>query len=186
MTENTLITTGGFATFHSSGASRTGSLQAVWDAHLKLSNGTAGAGEAALLGSVNLVDGHIVIDAVSASGSGADLLPELQDLGLVHGATAGAYVSGLLPVEMLPALDGLVMLRSAQASPTHFSVGLAENEAVQSLDVDDAVAQFGVDGTGVTIGLLSDSFDFLGGYAKDIETGDLPPDVLVLEEFPPP
>lgn len=47
----------------------------------------------------------------------------------------------------------------------------------------EAFAEFGVDGSGIRIGVLSDSFNALGGYATDILTGDLPPNVLVLEDL---
>ncbi len=54
-------------------------------------------------------------------------------------------------------------------------------------------ATFGVDGSGVTLGVLSDSYDNLGGAATDVASGDLPgPDnpegntipVNVLEDLP--
>ena len=41
---------------------------------------------------------------------------------------------------------------------------------------------FGVDGTGVTVGTLSDSFDCLGGAAADVTSGDLPAGIDVLQD----
>jgi len=43
---------------------------------------------------------------------------------------------------------------------------------------------FGVDGTGVKVGVLSDSYNCLNGAAAGVATGDLPPGVVVLD--PPP
>jgi hypothetical protein len=48
---------------------------------------------------------------------------------------------------------------------------------------DVARATFGVDGTGVTVGVLSDSFNCLGGAAADVASDDLSP-VTVLQELP--
>jgi hypothetical protein len=43
-----------------------------------------------------------------------------------------------------------------------------------------ARATYGVDGTGVKIGVLSDSYDNLKGAATDIANGDLPPEGVIL------
>ncbi|MEG3970144.1 S8 family serine peptidase [Microcoleus sp. T2B6] len=48
---------------------------------------------------------------------------------------------------------------------------------------DLAREQFKVDGTGVKIGVISDSFNRLGGAAADIKSGDLPANVKVLAEY---
>jgi hypothetical protein len=50
---------------------------------------------------------------------------------------------------------------------------------------DVARTMFGVDGTGVTVGALSDSFDCLGGAAADVASHDLPSGVNVLEDSCP-
>ncbi len=43
---------------------------------------------------------------------------------------------------------------------------------------------FGLDGAGITIGILSDSFNIHGGYATDVTSGALPSGVTVLQEGP--
>ena len=60
--------------------------------------------------------------------------------------------------------------------------GAAINEADYSTFANVATAQTGLTGTGVTVGVLSDSFNNLGGYATDVSTGDLPPNVDILAE----
>ena len=35
-------------------------------------------------------------------------------------------------------------------------------------------SSYGVDGTGITVGVLSDSYDVVGGAAADEASGDLP------------
>jgi len=113
------------------------------------------------------VDGRIVIDA-RATGSGEDLLTDLRQLGLARGARAGAVVSGLFPLAALDKAVTLASLRSIAASPRPITHAAAR-------DVH------GVDGTGVTVGVLSDAYDTLNGAAADVISGDLPADgVLVL------
>ncbi|MEJ7660354.1 MAG: hypothetical protein WKG07_12420 [Hymenobacter sp.] len=43
----------------------------------------------------------------------------------------------------------------------------------------------GYDGTGWRIGVMSDSYNSLGGAAAGVASGDLPANVLVLEDLPP-
>jgi subtilisin family serine protease len=52
--------------------------------------------------------------------------------------------------------------------------------------VDGAVARatYGVDGSGVTVGVISDSFDADGDYPVEVAAGDLPPGVTILADVP--
>lgn len=63
--------------------------------------------------------------------------------------------------------------------------GRAENQANQIVQADFARPLFEVNGAGVTVGVISDSYNFLGGAAADIASGDLPPNVTVLKEGAP-
>lgn len=52
--------------------------------------------------------------------------------------------------------------------------GLAMSQGDAAQASDDLRTALGVDGTGVTVGVLSDSFNNLGGWAADVASGDLP------------
>lgn len=62
------------------------------------------------------------------------------------------------------------------------NVGSVTSEGHKAMKTDEVRANFGFQGNGQTIGLISDSFDCLGGYERDIETLDLPNDVQTLDE----
>ena len=137
---------------------------------------------------LQIADDSIVINAV-ASGDPDVLLSDLEYLGLRGAAQFGRTISGRIPLD---ALDGMAALESLQfVSPTvrpRTNVGLVTSqgdEAMNADDVDGARATFGVDGTGVTIGVLSDSFDTgaVGSYATDVSSGDLPVGIQVLDDF---
>ncbi len=136
---------------------------------------------------VQVSDGTVLIDAV-ASGDASALAADLRALGLRGGSTAGRYVSGRLPLDALDDLGGLDSLQFASPSMAWTSAGLITSEgdrAMNADDVDGARAQFGVDGSGVTVGVLSDSFDTgEGSYAADRQSGDLPAGVTVLADYP--
>src|SRR5262249_38582225 len=59
-----------------------------------------------------------------------------------------------------------------------------DDNSDKAINADVARATFGVDGTGLKIGILSDSFNVLGDYATDIANGNLPNNVTVLAEGP--
>ncbi|MGQ4648023.1 S8 family serine peptidase [Lyngbya aestuarii] len=130
-------------------------------------------------------NGKVLIDAVASEHTNA-LLNDLQKLGLQDGSTFGRYVSGLLPIESIGEMANLKSLKFARPAAYAFTdLGLVTSQGDVAMRADVARSQFGVDGTGVKVGILSDSFNNLGGAAADIANGDLPSEgVEVLEDLP--
>ncbi len=56
------------------------------------------------------------------------------------------------------------------------------NQADIAMLADVARGTYGVDGTGIRVGIISDSFNALSGYAYDVSLGVLPADVTVVHE----
>ncbi|MCH8042669.1 MAG: S8 family serine peptidase [Planctomycetes bacterium] len=135
---------------------------------------------------LQISDDLILVQAV-ASGDPGVLLVDLDDLGMQGSAQFGAIVSGRIPLDML---DDMAALESLQfASPTanpRTNVGLVTSQGDVAMNADAARATFGVDGSGVKIGVLSDSFDTgaVGSYATDVASGDLPAGIQVLDDLP--
>ncbi len=137
------------------------------------------------------VDGrdYVVIDAVAQQGhSGADLLATLSaQYDLIHGAHYGSVASGLLPVDRLADLEDLASLEFASAAASTSFAGSVTTQDDIALQADVARSTFDVDGTGVSVGIISDSFDAsltaTTRYADDIASGDLPANVTVLEDL---
>ena len=124
--------------------------------------------------------GRVLIDA-RANSNGAALLNDLQQLGLLNGSQYGELVSGLIPVAAIDQAVALASLRSISASiPPISNVGDVTSQGDIALRAMDARTTYGVDGTGVTVGVLSDSFDTLGGAAADVLSGDLPAGIQVI------
>jgi hypothetical protein len=131
---------------------------------------------------LRIIAGRVVIDAV-ASGDVDALQADLEALGMQEAVAFGRIVSGQLPtyaIERMAALASLPFARAAYAT-TH--VGLVTSQGDQAMRADVARATFGVDGTGVTAGVLSDSFNCLGGAEADVASDDLSP-VTVIQELP--
>jgi hypothetical protein len=80
-------------------------------------------------------------------------------------------------------MAALASLQFARPSYMTTRVGSVDSQGDAAMRSDVARTTFGVDGTGVTVGTLSDSFDCLGGAAGDVASGDLPTGIVVLDDF---
>jgi hypothetical protein len=121
---------------------------------------------------VRLVDQHVVVDAV-ASGDVNALKADLESLGMQHAVAFGRVVSGQLPMSALAAVASMASLQFAQPATAILNAGTVTSQGDQAMRSNVARANIGVDGTGITVGVLSDSFDCLGGASTDMTTGDL-------------
>ena len=124
--------------------------------------------------------GRVLIDA-RATADGATLLGDLNRLGLVNGALYKDLVSGLLPVAAIDQAAALASLRSISAAIAPINnTGSVTSQGDIGLRTIEGRTTYSVDGSGVTVGVLSDSYDSLGGAAADVASGDLPAGVQVI------
>ena len=130
---------------------------------------------------VKLVDNRVVVDAV-ASGDVNSLKADLESLGMQHAVAFGRFVSGQLPISAIPAAARLTSLRFARSAVAVMSAGAVTSQGDVAMRSDIARANLGVNGAGVTVGVLSDSFNCLGGASTDVTNGDLSP-VTVIQEI---
>jgi hypothetical protein len=124
----------------------------------------------------------VVIDAVAA-GDPRALEADFRGLGAQHVGVSGRIVSARLPISVIPLLESLSNLRFAQPAYSATSVGLVTSQGDRAMHADVARATLGLSGAGVTVGVLSDSFNCRGGAATDVATGDLSP-VTVFQDEP--
>jgi len=126
--------------------------------------------------------------AYSAEGGGAPehLRPALEATGCDVMGCSQFSCSAWIPVEHFPeieALEEVFFLRPSFVQSKQ--AGSVVSEALESLQIDNLRNTIDptLTGEGLTIGVLSDSYDTLGGEAADIASGDLPSDVVVLREL---
>lgn len=132
---------------------------------------------------IKIHDGKVLVD-ISILGNGQEIFNALVSLGLEHASKYKNIVSGYIAldkVEALMAHSGVVFVN---VSLIKTSVGLTTTQGDVSMHTDTARVNFGVDGSGVRVGTLSDSYDRLGGAAADVLSGDLPSGVIVVKELP--
>jgi hypothetical protein len=122
------------------------------------------------------VDAHGAQPALAASGLKVTAISRIDP----------RHVEGYVSLRDARRLAGSDAVRSvfAERRPMKFA-GSVQSQAV-ALEKADKVQAKGIDGTGIRIGALSDSYDACGlcrHAAMDVESGDLPDDVVVLEDL---
>lgn len=130
---------------------------------------------------------YVMLDVVVAQGEdSAELLTELQALGLQRGSVFGAVVSGQFPINAIGSLSQSQLVRFARPTISTSNVGSVQNEAVIAMQADDLSSTLVVSGTGVTIGIISDSYGCENNtnttVAQDIASGDLPATINIVQE----
>ena len=140
---------------------------------------------------LRMQDGYVRISAYADDV--AALRVQLVGQGMLDAKSHERAVTGRVPIAALTdiaAIPGLKFIKPVLATTR---VGLTTTQGDHSLRSDRARAQFGVDGTGVRVGVLSDSFDcapgpFASGQnftraGQDAVNGDLPLGVRVLSDL---
>lgn len=124
---------------------------------------------------LNVQASYVSVYAIAQENNTQQLKAGLQSIGLAYGQSQGLVVAGYLPIQSLDEMARLPSLQYAYPSYAVKNAGATVSQADVVANVDLARSQFGVDGTGITIGVLSDSFNDLDGAIADSATGDLPP-----------
>jgi Subtilase family len=129
---------------------------------------------------IRLVGDGVVIDAVASDDANV-LKSDLESLGMQEAVAFGRIVSGQLPISAIPAAAALASLRFAQPVVATTDIGTVTSQGDSAIRSNVARTMFGVDGSGVKVGVLSDSFNCRGGATTNIANNDLSP-VAVLQE----
>jgi len=136
-------------------------------------------------------DGYVRISAYGDNVS--ELKTQLVGQGMLEARLHDHAVTGRVPVAALSDIAGIAGLKFVKPVLATTRVGLTTTQGDHSMRSDLARSQFGVDGTGVRVGVLSDSFDcapgpFASGQnftraGQDAVNGDLPLGVRVLADL---
>jgi subtilisin family serine protease len=101
---------------------------------------------------------------------------------LFYKAITSAAIATTTALSCLAVKAEASTLKLGQSSTSN--VGLTTSQGVAAMNADIARELYGVDGSGVLIGVISDSFNNLGGAESDVASGDLPSGIKVLQDFP--
>ena len=106
----------------------------------------------------------------------ADLLSnQLKSLGAEDIQVFQKLLDAWLPISEIPNLEELSELQFAKPAYRPVAdIGSADSEGDSALAASMSRRQYCVDGDSVRIGVMSDSYNFLGGAAAGVASGDLP------------
>jgi Subtilase family len=110
-----------------------------------------------------------------ARADGEALQAELAGMGMKSMRASGRNISGELPIAAitkLAASPNLITARATMRPLKRAGSVVSQGDAAQRSSV--ARQRFGVNGAGVKVGILSDSYNFLKGEAAGVGSGDLP------------
>ena len=132
-----------------------------------------------------IIDGAVAIEAVASDRNGQALLAQLQALGLRQGVAFKSMIFGYLPIDKLDQLKNISTLTYAHPFyKPDLNVGKVTSQGDKALRADIARQTYGVTGAGSKVGVISDSYNFLGGAAAGVASGDLPAEgVQVLDDY---
>lgn len=132
-----------------------------------------------------LKDGRIAIEAVAAEGQdGNALLQQLKALGLTDGIAYEQLIFGYLPLDKIDDLKDVTNLKFAQPSyKPNRNAGKVTSQGDKAMRSDIARQTYSVDGAGVKVGVISDSYNALGGAPAGVASGDLPANVQVIDDY---
>ncbi len=143
---------------------------------------------------LQITDGKVVVDIVSQTPDNEGLKKTLEAAGMKITGAFGRVISGIIPIESIDKLNSIAALRYAKpAFKPSTNVGVVTSQGDSAMRSSIIKRKLGVDGLGVKIGVLSDSYNNLGGAATGVAKGDLPgpgnPDyystpVQVIEDLP--
>src|ERR1039457_2058465 len=133
---------------------------------------------------LRVVNDMVVVDAV-ASGDANALGASLQALGMQNVQVNGRVVSGLMPFAAMDAAENLTSMKFMRPALVGKNVGLVTSQGDLAMHANTARGTFSVNGTGVKVGVMSDSYNCLGGAATGVSTLDLPSGVTVLKDISP-
>jgi subtilisin family serine protease len=149
------------------------------------------AGLRAKLPPLHVQDGYVRISAYGDEVS--SLKSQLVAEGMLDARSHDHSVTGRVPIAALSDIATTAGLKFVKPVLATTRIGLTTTQGDHSMHSDLARAQYGVDGTGVRVGVLSDSFDCAPGpfatgqnftrAGQDAVNGDLPLGVRVLADL---
>jgi hypothetical protein len=144
------------------------------------------------LSALRVRDRYVAISAY-ADGDVNALRTELVAKGMINAAVHGNAVTGRVPIDALSDMSTIPTLRLMRPSMAKTQIGLTTTQGDHSQRSDLARQRFHVDGSGVRVGVMSDSYNCSEGALvagepfttapQDKASHDLPRDVLVLKDL---
>ncbi|HVG16382.1 MAG TPA: MBG domain-containing protein [Chitinophagaceae bacterium] len=122
--------------------------------------------------------GRVMIEVISDAPRDVTLRAQLESAGMtgiVNNGPAIFVISGFFPISNIPLLNGFDRIRYVRPLfPPLTNGGQVTTQGDSTMRSNNVRSRFGVDGTGVKIGVISDSYNSKLTAQNDVDQGDLP------------
>lgn len=130
----------------------------------------------------------VFIEVIGVNANDINLRNELIALGMTGIVNNGPYtkiISGYFLISKLTQLNTKTNIQYVRPlyPPLNNATGQAITQGDTAMRADKVRDRFAVDGEGVKVGVLSDSYNSRGGAPADVTEGDLPNDVQVALDY---
>lgn len=129
--------------------------------------------------------GLVAVD-LTAETDAEELAREVTSFGCTSAVAYGHVVSAQCPVAALRGIGMSSNVNFVHGALSSRRTGRVGGQGDKAMRANVVRAALPTAGAGVTVGVLSDSYDCLGGAAREIAANELPADVKVLKEGPCP
>ncbi|MGK2863138.1 MAG: S8 family serine peptidase, partial [Chitinophagaceae bacterium] len=120
----------------------------------------------------------VMIEVISKAASDVTLQNQLVSLGMTGLINNGPHIyviTGFFPINKLTQLNGNTRIEYVRPLyPPINNVGQVTSQGDVTMRSNNVRERFGLDGSGVKIGVLSDSYNKKLGAQQDVDEGDLP------------
>ena len=136
---------------------------------------------------LRVVDDRVLLDLLVTDGNNiGDVVADLEGMSFQSTGQFGNAISGYFPIARLSELNQLGAIAVQPSMSTTFA-GATTSQGDIAMNTDLVRALLGFDGTGITVGVLSDTFNNPASpqatdLADDIASGDLPSTTTILDE----
>ncbi len=122
---------------------------------------------------LKIEDEKVVVDVISVI-EPERLVESLKKAGMDVAGIQRPVVSGFVPISRLDEIADLTGVRSVRPFFVQAAAGAATTQGDPAQLTDNLRSTHNLEGINVTVGVLSDSYNVLGGAAADVLSGDLP------------
>lgn len=123
---------------------------------------------------ISYSEGAIPVEII-VDGKASALLSAAENIGMTNLYAFQRVLNGTISIQQLDQLTRLPDIISINpVYANSMNVGTAETQGDRAQKTQKVRQLFGLDGTGVKVGVLSDSYNYQGGAAAGIASGDLP------------
>lgn len=116
---------------------------------------------------------YVAINAIPSTTASA-LAADLQSLGGQLTGSSQYLVCSMIPIDSIMGLASLSSLSYARSTGSVTATGSVNTQGDQAMMTDVSRQYLNLTGTGVTVGVLSDSYNYLNGAIAGVLSGDLP------------